>query len=211
VAAETRVGLGPVGETGRRRSRHCAGRFSYALPTYAVAASFADQVAAATTFNFDPVSVVPDPNVYYWGTFVSRGGYGEAVDAGLKGPYQDELTVGVERLLGPNLTVGLKGTYRRLGVALEDRCDFDYVDTSEFRGCAFINPGSGETFAAGNYPACNGLDGTPTSAPTRAADPGRQAHLPRDRASGAATLSETRCGCRPATSTPRCGETTTVA
>jgi hypothetical protein len=80
------------------------------------------------------------------------------VDTGLKAPYQDEMTVGIERLLGGNLTVGLKATYRRLGATIDDRCDFDYT-SPETGGssCAFITPGSSGRFARGDVPTCNGL------------------------------------------------------
>ena len=40
-----------------------AGRFSYALPTVAAAASFGNFPGLHQTYNFDPVSVVQDPNV----------------------------------------------------------------------------------------------------------------------------------------------------
>ena len=50
----------------------------------------------------------------------------EPVDSGLKGIYQDEYTIGVERLLDPTFSVALKATYRRLGRAIEDRCDLEY-------------------------------------------------------------------------------------
>ena len=50
----------------------------------------------------------------------------ELIDRGIRGTYQDEFTIGIERLLAPTFTVGLKGTYRRLGNAIEDRCDLDY-------------------------------------------------------------------------------------
>jgi hypothetical protein len=60
-------------------------------------------------------------------------------------------------MLVPTMTVGLKATYRRLGDAIEDRCDFQYAPESNASGCAFINPGSGERFAAGNAPVCDGF------------------------------------------------------
>ena len=87
------------------------------------------------------------------------------MDAGVGAGYQDELTVGVERLLGPTLTVGLKGTYRRLGRAIEDRCDFDYPSPeTDYSSCVIVNPGSSGKFARGDAPTCNGLNGgTPES------------------------------------------------
>ena len=70
----------------------------------------------------------------------------------------DELTVGIERLITPALTVGLKGTYRSLSSTLEDRCDFDYTSPlTGYNSCALINPGSDGKFASGDAPTCNGL------------------------------------------------------
>jgi hypothetical protein len=89
----------------------------------------------------------------------SGGPLGMPVDANLNGFSQDELTVGVERLLSPTLTLGLKGTYRSLRNAIEDRCDFDYnsADT-DYSVCALINPGSEEKFAHADVPTCSRLD-----------------------------------------------------
>src|SRR5262249_3421143 len=120
-------------------------------------------------WNFDPISVVQDPNVPNHGKRIGGGGaFGSAVDDGIKSMYQDELTIGVERLLGQSLTVGLKGTYRSLGRVVEDRCDLYYSKPETgFRECAFINPGSDGKFASGNVPVCESLGPcTPTGAAT---------------------------------------------
>ena len=136
-----------------------AGRFAYALPTAAAAQSFGSG-ASFVTYNFDPVSVTQDPNVF--GHEDARGGggaFGTPVDPDARGWYQDELTVGVERALGPTLMVGLKGTYRTLRNVLEDRCDLD--DTSpdtDFSPCGLMNPGSSGAISRGDVPTCNGLD-----------------------------------------------------
>ncbi|HTO87139.1 MAG TPA: carboxypeptidase regulatory-like domain-containing protein [Thermoanaerobaculia bacterium] len=139
-----------------------AGRFSYALPTIAAAMAFGNYTVLAT-YNFDPASVVQDPNVlgHEEFEFLQGGGpYGESVDSGIKGAYQDELTVGFERLLAPTFTVGLKATYRGLGRALEDRGDLDWHSPeANYSPGAFINPGSDGTFARGDVPTCNGLEG----------------------------------------------------
>ncbi len=82
------------------------------------------------------------------------------MDQGLRGIFQDEYTVGLERLLSPTLSVGVKATYRRLGNAIEDRCDLDYSrPETNFSSCAIVNPGSNGRFARGDIPGCNGLDG----------------------------------------------------
>ncbi|HEY3173973.1 MAG TPA: TonB-dependent receptor, partial [Thermoanaerobaculia bacterium] len=137
-----------------------AGRFSYALPTVQVAAAFGNHTLLET-YNHDPISVTQDPSVLNHGhqKLLEGGGpFGEAVDADVNAPYQDELTLGIERLIGPTVTVGLKGTYRRLGNTIEDRCDFDYTSPETgYSQCAFITPGSNGQFARGNVPTCNGL------------------------------------------------------
>ncbi len=138
-----------------------AGRFSYAMPTGQAVAIFGD-FTGLKTYNFDPASFVQDPNVIGHGRqqIVAGGGpFGSPVDSGIVAPYQDELTVGVERLLASSLTVGLKGTYRRLGSAIENRCDFDRTSPeTDFSRCAIITPGSSGRFASGEVPTCNGFD-----------------------------------------------------
>jgi Carboxypeptidase regulatory-like domain/TonB dependent receptor/TonB-dependent Receptor Plug Domain len=137
-----------------------AGRFSYAMPTGQTAAIFAN-ITGLTTYNFDPVSVVQDPNVIGHGRqVVDAGGgpFGSPVDSGIVAPYQDELTLGIERLFGSSLTVGLTATYRRLGSAIENRCDFDRSSAAtDHSRCAIITPGSSGAFASGEVPTCNGL------------------------------------------------------
>jgi outer membrane receptor protein involved in Fe transport len=138
-----------------------AGRFSYALPTTLALTTFGISPYGVTTYNFDPVDVTQNPNVIGHMHQVVSGGAPEGVpvDNVIGAAYLDELTVGIERLLLPNLTVGLKGTYRSLNRTLEFRCDFDY-SAPELDGsnCALINPGSTGMFARGDAPTCTGLD-----------------------------------------------------
>jgi hypothetical protein len=135
-----------------------AGRFYYALPTDLVVRSYGSNTSVET-FNFDPVSVVHDPNVFgHEESFVSGSAFHTPVDEGLEGGYQDELTIGVERLLDPTLSVALKGTYRRLGSVIEDRCDLDGTSPETgYSGCGIFNVGSGGRIARGDIPGCNGL------------------------------------------------------
>ena len=78
----------------------------------------------------------------------------------MKAIYQDEVTVGVEKRLDPTFSVGVKATYRRLGEAIEDRCDLDGSrPETGYNSCAIINPGSGQPIASGALPGCNGLNG----------------------------------------------------
>jgi hypothetical protein len=150
---------------GKTKVHAFAGRFSYALPTTAVVYRFAN-VPSAFVFNFDPVSLVQDPTVIGHRTAVRQGGAGgSAVDSNVKGGYQDELTVGIERALTPSLTAGLKGTYRNLGRALENRCDLDQSSPETgFHECAFINPGSNGRFSRGDIPTCDYLFDAPDGA-----------------------------------------------
>jgi outer membrane receptor protein involved in Fe transport len=160
-------------ENGATKIYASAGRFSYALPTVAASTSFG-KLFSFLTFNYDPVSVVQDPTVPHHGRAIGGGGsFSNSVDAGLKDSYQDELTVGIERMLDPTLTVGVKGTYRRLGNAIESRCDLDYTQPeTDGNQCAFINPGSNGQFASGNVPTCDGLyDVGETCSPTGVPSP----------------------------------------
>jgi hypothetical protein len=132
------------------------GRFSYALPT-AQAANLFSTVTSVVVYNFDPVSLEPDSNVPGKGSGrqVFGGSSAALIDSRVVSPYQDELTLGIERALGTTWTVGLKGTYRRLGSMLENRCD---IDTGDGTACAVITPGSNGRYASGDAPICNGLD-----------------------------------------------------
>ena len=138
------------------------GRFYYALPTDLNVRSYGQQ-SQYTTYNFSPTDTAQDPTVIGHGSpFFQGGAFTEPVDNNLKGIYQDEYTIGVEHLLDPTLSVGLKGTYRTLGRAIEDRCDLDYTSAiNNFNSCGIMNPGSGELYASGNFPGCSGLDGEP--------------------------------------------------
>jgi hypothetical protein len=137
-----------------------AGRFSYAMPTFAAAATFGN-LTFMETYNFDPVSVHQDPGVVGHETRVVffTGAFGIPVDPDVRGWRQDELTIGVERLVGQSLTVGLKATYRTLGNVIDDRCDLDYTSPeTSFSSCGLMNPGSDGPIASGNIPTCNNLD-----------------------------------------------------
>ena len=117
-------------KNGQSKLYASAGRFYYAFPTAATTWWFGD-VTGVDTYNHDPVSTVPDESVRGPGgdagslVWFGGGPWGTPVDKSLQGAYQDELTIGVERLFGKTLTVGIKGTARRLGNVIEDRCDLD--------------------------------------------------------------------------------------
>ena len=97
---------------------------------------------------------------------------GQITPDGLKGMYQDEYVGGVEYELFKNWSFGVKGIYKSLGRAIEDRCDLtdprlpylaDYIPAGSLTTCALINPGSMGDL--GNLkdptnPACKSADGT---------------------------------------------------
>jgi hypothetical protein len=117
-------------------------------------------LTSVSTFNFDPVGVAQDLTVPgHSSARIMGGGFATPVDEDLKGGFQDELTVGIEKLLSATFAVALKGTYRRMGRVIEDRCDLDYgrPETS-FSQCAIVNPGSNGRFARGEIPGCVYLD-----------------------------------------------------
>jgi outer membrane receptor protein involved in Fe transport len=78
-------------------------------------------------------------------------GGSDYVPPGIKGIYQDEVVAGVEAEVWKDWSVGLKGIYRSLGRALEDRCDVydprtglaDLVPPEAFTSCVMMNPGEG--------------------------------------------------------------------
>ena len=121
-----------------------AGRFSYALPTAAAALSFANASGSSRPTTSIRSASTQDPGVIgHERASVRYRRLRRPGRPGRRAWYQDELTVGIERLLGPTLTVGLKGTYRTLRNVLEDRCDLDYNSPeTDFSLCGLMNPGS---------------------------------------------------------------------
>lgn len=161
TTAEWQPRLGVVWDpsrTGQMKIYASAGRFYYSLPTDIGA--FTSSIVRETTYNFDLVDKTQNPDVIGHGTASLSPTGGDLVDHGLKGIYQDELTLGFETLLDPTFAVGVKGTYRRLGRAIESRCDLDFnLPENGNSGCAIVNPGSGGKYASGDFYGCNGLDG----------------------------------------------------
>jgi hypothetical protein len=145
----------PLGK-GNAKVYASAGRFYYSFPTLISVFGY-DATTLMTTWNFDPVGTAQNPNVIGHPSAIrTEQTFSFTVDRGLEGSYQDELTVGAERLVGSSLTVGIRGIYRRLGRAVEDRCDLD--ESREGYSCAIVNPGSGGVYARGDFYSCTGLD-----------------------------------------------------
>ena len=131
-----------------------AGRFYFAIPTDLNARVFTANTQVEN-YNYSPTNLSQDfagrTRLIQVGTFS-----GEPVDPGLKAPYQDELTLGVEKALDPTLSLGLKLTYRKLGRTVEDRCDLDYNDPLALGStCAIMNPGSKGPGASGVIQTCD--------------------------------------------------------
>lgn len=130
------------------------GRFYYQIPTDLNVRAYGFQLQTRA-FNYSPTGLDQDPAAPFART--TQGGVvNQPVDQNLKGMYQDEFQIGVEKALDPTLVIGLKGMYRRLGRAIEDRCDLDYnFEVNLFNSCAIVNPGSGEMWANGDFPCHN--------------------------------------------------------
>ena len=139
------------------------GRFYYALPTDLNVRVFTAN-SAVVTFNYDPTSIIQDPNAPRAQLFQGGSAAGEPVDGWTNGvkngtpltkaSYQDEASIGIEKALDPTLSLGLKGTYRSLGRTVEDRCDLDSSVAPS--SCALFNPGGDGQAASGFFPTCNG-------------------------------------------------------
>jgi hypothetical protein len=97
------------------------------------------------TYNFDPVSLNCDHAAERSTDTINntcqiRGKLVDAVDPKLKSPYEDEIVLGVERQIGANWSVGLRGIYRSLRRIVEDSCVPPEAGNCQNYG--FINPGS---------------------------------------------------------------------
>jgi outer membrane receptor protein involved in Fe transport len=128
------------------------GRFYYALPTDINIRVYNAQ-SGLTTYNYNPNSLAQDAAAPRDLLFQGGDASGEPIDPGTKASYLDEVTLGIEKALSSSFSIGLKGTYRALGRALEDRCDLDY--TFSGNTCGLTNPGGTGPIASGEYPTCN--------------------------------------------------------
>ncbi|MGE5278733.1 MAG: TonB-dependent receptor [Acidobacteriota bacterium] len=104
------------------------------------------------TYNFDPVSAACDHEAERVtdeidNECVIRGKLVDAVDPNIRSPYADEIVFGVERQVGANWSVGVRGIYRSLRRIIEDTC----VPSDTCDNYAFFNPGfSTEVCLAGD-------------------------------------------------------------
>ena len=141
------------------------GRFYYQFPTDLNFRAYQNaEFLFVSASNYDPISLTHDPRTPFAGATSAASG-DEPRDENLKGMYQDEYTIGVEKALTPTFVVGLKGNYQSLDRVLEDRCDLDYLHPENHgHGCAIINPGSSETYARGDFPCSNRPNERPDAA-----------------------------------------------
>jgi hypothetical protein len=135
------------------------GRFYYLIPNDLNVRIYGAQFTRVT-WNYDPVSTIDHDPATGGGpprrdTLV-QGAFNEPVEEGIKGQYQDEFSLGGEMALTPTFAVGVKGMYRKLGRAIEDRCDLDGgAAINQGSTCAMVNPGAGGFWGSGNFPWCD--------------------------------------------------------
>ncbi|HEX9492693.1 MAG TPA: TonB-dependent receptor, partial [Thermoanaerobaculia bacterium] len=134
-----------VANNGRSKAYANVGRFYENIPMDINIRSFGGEVVCFC-YNFSPdaANYIPDPKAPARSSLL--GGSTTPVDPNLKGQYIDELLGGYEYEIAPNLAVGIKGTYRKLGRVIEDMLAVpitgDYIIT---------NPGSGIGRESGFY------------------------------------------------------------
>jgi len=93
----------------------------------------------ATTFNFDPVSVVPSQELIDadYPTALKGAAVNE-IDPLISTEYMQEILFGVERQVGNDWTIGVTGIFRAMRSVLEDTC----VPVDVCDNYAFFNPGN---------------------------------------------------------------------
>jgi hypothetical protein len=112
------------------------GRYYEDIPTDINIRAFGGELGAfAYNFSPDPANLTPVAGTPSRSSLF--GGSVEPVDPNLKNQYVDEILVGVEREIAPNLSVGIRYNHRKLGDVIED-----FLVPSQ--GTYFIaNPGQG--------------------------------------------------------------------
>ena len=142
-----------------------AGRYHLQIPTHLAVRGASRSLNTTQFFTYTGVDAngAPIGRVNIGPAYSSNNEYNQSKDVAtlsatnLKPTYQDEITLGFEKLMTPSLNIGIKGTYRKLGATIDDFCDarpFDAyaarnkIDTSNYAGfgCANFNPGESNTF-----------------------------------------------------------------
>ncbi len=136
-----RVGIAWDPESnGRSKVDAAYGRFTEAIPLDIQAGAFHGTNLSITdlagfTFDCGPTSIACQsfPNTIT-----------EPADPKLQPPAEEQYTVGYQRSLSNELTVGIRGVYSRLLRTVEDRCDLQGNDAAfalTSNGCVLMNPG----------------------------------------------------------------------
>ena len=134
-----------VANNGRSKAYANVGRFYENIPMDINIRSFGGElVCFCYNFSPDPANILQDPKVTQ--AKLSLLGGATPVDPNLKGQYIDELLGGYEYEVAPNLAIGVKGTYRKLGRVIEDMLAVPI--TGEY---IITNPGSGIGRESGFY------------------------------------------------------------
>jgi hypothetical protein len=131
------------------------GRYYYGLPTDLSLNLFTAGTIGLTT-NYSATSLAQDPTAPRRPAIQVTTYDSLLVDSGLRAPYQDDFTLGVEKAIDPTLMVGGRFIYRTLGRMIESRYDLDPDDPATGnRYGAIFNPGGSGPAASGQYLTCN--------------------------------------------------------
>lgn len=125
-----------VANNGRSKAYANVGRFYENIPMDINIRSFGGElVCFCYNFSADPANLRPDATAPARSSLL---GGATPVDPNLKGQYIDELLGGYEYEIRPNLAIGIKGTYRKLGRVIEDMLavpiDGSYIITNPSSG-----------------------------------------------------------------------------
>jgi hypothetical protein len=118
---------------GRQKVFASFGRYVEQIPMDLVIRSFSGE-RQARIFNFSPSSLVPDPDA---GDSGILGGAEEPVDPDLESQYLEEVIIGYEHQIRPDVAVGAKLIWREYGQVIED-----FVCRDDYTYC-IGNPGEG--------------------------------------------------------------------
>ncbi|HKV08915.1 MAG TPA: TonB-dependent receptor, partial [Thermoanaerobaculia bacterium] len=109
------------GSDGRSKVFGSYGRYYEQIPMDLVIRSFSFE-RQARIFNYSPTSTTPDPQAEedLGRTSAIFGGFTEPSDPDLRNQYINEILLGYEREVQPDVAVGIKGIYRDYGEVIED-------------------------------------------------------------------------------------------
>lgn len=141
-----------------------AGRYSIQIPTLIALRGANGSIFTNQAFSYTGVDAKGQPigRINITKPNSNNGEYGDAKDprsvaaTNIKPAYQDELMVGIENALLPDVNGGVKFTYRTLKSTIDDMCDTrpflkyaadNKIDTTNFHfSCASFNPGAANSF-----------------------------------------------------------------